>query len=512
MTPNINPSDPPQFHRLGEYPFQELCHDIFEVQEGIATCEIYGTRGQAQKGIDLLASCNDGEATEVGQCKAEKSFSVSKIINASDEFFEHWEFWKDWNIRRFILFVGCPLDDPKEQNEVKKQRARFRKVGIKYEAWGARTLVTRLSPHRTIAERHISSREIVDNICGRSLESQSKAPAAGMDLALSLFGSQIEVFSTQISQVNAEKLERIRELSREGKTDEAYERILEMRTDQSWEMLEKPLRARILRVTASFVLNARKDVAAAKTLKEEAAALDPNGDESTLCALIRYYEAGNEAALDELREPSNINAFNLKIGLLIELARPDEALAEIQRPPANVEPDADTERLRALLLLLKGDLGGAQERVDKALELHPTWQGVRHAYAIINYYSALSRAALPKRFISWPIPIPWPLVKRDDQSQERLRTAESHFARLAADAENNDEQRSAFQLWRLACLANDVGRQEEAAQLCLVHLSDNPVDSHTLAWALSRHYDVDLKTMEEALERALGVELNDDSC
>jgi tetratricopeptide (TPR) repeat protein len=511
MTPNINPSDPPQFHRLGEYPFQELCHDIFEVQGGIATCEIYGRRGQTQKGIDLLASCDDGESTEVGQCKAEKSFSVPKIINASDEFFAHWEFWKDKKVRRFILFVGCALDDPKVQNEILTQRARFQKVGILYEAWSARTLVTRLSPHRTIAERHIHSREIVDNICGRSFESQSKAPVPGIDLALSLLGSQIEVFSSEISQVNAEKLERIRELSREGKTDEAYERILEMRTDKSWEMFEKPLQARILRVTGSLVLNAKKDVGEAKTLKEQAAALDPNGDESTLCALIRYYEAGNEGALDELTEPSNINAFNLKIGLLIELARPDEALAAMQRPPANVEPDADTERLHALLLLLRGNLASAQEKIDKALERQPTWQGVRHAYAIINYYSALSGAALPKRFISWPIPIPWPLVKRDDQSQERLRTAESYFARLAADAENNDEQRNGFQLWRLACLANDVGRQEEAAQLCLDLLSDNPVDSHTLAWALSRHYDVDLKTMEESLERALGVELNDDS-
>lgn len=510
MTPNINPSDPPQFHRLGDYPFQELCHDVFEVQDGIAMCEIYGRRGQAQKGIDLLASCDDGESNEVGQCKAEKSFSVSKIINASDEFFKHWEFWKDWNIRRFILFVGCPLDDPKEQNEIQKQRARFLKLGIKYEAWGARTLATRLGPHRTIAERHIQSREIVDNICGRSFESQSTVPSPGMDLALSLLGS-LEAFSTEVSQVNAEKLERIRELSREGKANEAYERISEMRIDKTWELLDKPLQSRILRVNASLSLNARKDVAEAKALREQAAALDPKGDESTLRALIRHYEEGNEAALNELSEPCNINAFNLKIGFLIELARPGEALAVIRHPPTNVEPDADTERLHGLLLLLKGDLAGAQDRIDKALELNPTWQGVRHAYAIINYYSALSHAALPKRFISWPTPIPWPLVKRDDQSQERLRTAESHFARLATDAENNDEERTAFQLWRLACLANDIGRQEEAAQMCLLRLADNPLDSHTLAWALSRHYDVDLKTMEESLERALGVDLNDDS-
>jgi tetratricopeptide (TPR) repeat protein len=511
MTTNINPSDPPQFHQLREYPFQELCHDIFEVQEGIATCEIYGRRGQGQRGIDLLASCDDGESTEVGQCKAEKKFSVAKIINASDEFFKYWEFWKDWNIRRFILFVGCPLDDPNEQNEIKKQRKRFRKVGIQYEAWGARTLVTRLRPHRAIAERHIPSREIVDNICGPSLDSQSKAPAAGIDRALSLLGSQIEVFSTEISHVNAEKLEQIRELSREGKSDEAYERIRQMRTDKSWEIFDKPLQARILRVTGALVLNTKKDIAEAKALKEQAAALDPTGDESTLCALIRYYETGKQGALDELKDPSNINAFNLKIGLLIELARPDEALVEIERPPANVEPDADTERLHALLLLLRGNLAGAQEKIDKAFERQPTWQVVRHAHAIINYYNALSEAALPKGFISWPMPIPWPFVKRDDKSQERLKTAESHFARLAADAGNNEEQQNGYQLWRLACLANDLSRQEEAAQLCLDRLSYNPGDCHTSAWALYRHYDVDLKTMEKSLERALGVELNDDS-
>jgi hypothetical protein len=450
MTPNINPSDPPQFHRLGAYPFQELCHDIFEVQEGIATCEIYGRPGQAQKGIDLLASRDDGESTEVGQCKAYESFSVSKIIDASNEFFEYWGFWKDKKIRRFILFVGCPLDDPKALDELQTQRARFQQVGILYEAWSARTLVTRLRPHRAIAERHIHSPEIVNNICGGSFESPSKTPTAGIDIALSVLGAHFEIFSTEFSQVNAEKLERIRELSREGRTEEAYEQILEIRTDKTWDVLEKPLRARILRVTASLVLNVRKDIPEAKALRAQAAALDPSADESTLRALIRHYEEGNEAALEELSVPADVNAFNLKIGFLIELARLDDALAMIHHPPASIEPDAETERLYALLLLLTGDLGGAQEKIDKALERQPNWQGVRHASAIINYYSALSGVALPKRFISWPSPIPWPLVKRDDQSQERLKKAELHFARLAAESEHNDEQRSAFNLWRLA--------------------------------------------------------------
>jgi len=130
---------PPRFNELTEYPFQELCMDLFAVQDGIVTCEIYGRRGQAQKGIDILATCDDGESIEVGQCKACEDFSTKKIVEVSDEFFKYWDFWKDRKIRRFILFVACSLDDPKEQDEIQKQRARFQKVNIKYEAWSSRT-------------------------------------------------------------------------------------------------------------------------------------------------------------------------------------------------------------------------------------------------------------------------------------------------------------------------------------------------------------------------------------
>ena len=507
MTPNINPSDPPRFYELKEYPFQELCRDLFEVQDGIVTCEIYGRRGQAQKGIDLLAYCSDGESTEVGQCKAHASFSADKIIEASDEFLKYWSVWKDRKVRRFILFVGCPLDDPQELNEIQTQRARFKSLGIQYEAWSARTLVTRLRPHRAIAERHIPSQEIVNNICGRPLDPRIKAPTQpGIDLTLSLLSSQVEEFAAGFSEVVGEKFEKARELSREGKPEAAYSQILEMKSDKSWDLLEKPLRARILRLNASLLLNTQRNIGEAKNLTDQAAALDPTADNTALRGAIRYYEAGNEAALEELSDPKDVIAWNLKIGFLVELGRSDEALALIHQLPSDVEPDADTERLHALLLLLKGELGEAEQRVGKAFEQRPSWQGVRHAYGIIHYFNGLSPAALPTRLISWPTPVPWPLVKRDPQSQEHLRKAESQFARLAAEAEQNPEQANAFNLWRLACLANDVQRQEEAADFCRIRLASTPTDSHVLAWALTRHYDVDLRAMEESLERALGVD------
>ena len=69
MRPRMNPSLSPPFHELDEYTYQNLCRNVFEKQRGIATCDVYGTRGQKQRGIDLLARRSDGESIEVGQCK-----------------------------------------------------------------------------------------------------------------------------------------------------------------------------------------------------------------------------------------------------------------------------------------------------------------------------------------------------------------------------------------------------------------------------------------------------------
>jgi hypothetical protein len=44
MTPNINSSDPPRFYELGEFVFQELCRDLFEVQDGIVASEEHITK------------------------------------------------------------------------------------------------------------------------------------------------------------------------------------------------------------------------------------------------------------------------------------------------------------------------------------------------------------------------------------------------------------------------------------------------------------------------------------
>src|SRR5664280_185324 len=103
MTPRANRQLTPNFHELDWRNFQRLCNELLSHEPDTMSDE-YGTPGQRQHGIDLLATVKP-TGLAVGQCKCEHSFSVKKIRQASDEFFRHWDHWKDKGVLRFILFA-----------------------------------------------------------------------------------------------------------------------------------------------------------------------------------------------------------------------------------------------------------------------------------------------------------------------------------------------------------------------------------------------------------------------
>src|SRR5437773_4839232 len=169
MNPRIRPGQIPPFHEIGEYPFQDLCRDLYDVQPGIATCEIYGTRRQAQDGIDLLAHRAASDAIEVGQCKCYKAIKRTHIRDVSDEFFKHWERWSRENINKFVLFVACDLSDRHLQDEILQQKRRFEERGIVYEAWSAAEIRNKLRPHPAIVSTYCQPADHwVKEICGES--------------------------------------------------------------------------------------------------------------------------------------------------------------------------------------------------------------------------------------------------------------------------------------------------------------------------------------------------------
>ncbi|MEW6498787.1 MAG: hypothetical protein AB1589_40750, partial [Cyanobacteriota bacterium] len=184
LSPRVNPNLPPNFYELGEYDFQDMCCDVFSVQHEIATCDVYGTRGQGQDGIDLLAHCDDGIHTEVGQCKCYEDFPPRKIREASDEFLKHIDYWQTQKVRRFILFVGCELTQNQRQREILIQKQRFAELGIQYEAWSASTLRQKLAPHPEIVYRYLKSQEWVEKICGRVPQQYPQFPENSQETQL----------------------------------------------------------------------------------------------------------------------------------------------------------------------------------------------------------------------------------------------------------------------------------------------------------------------------------------
>lgn len=502
MMPSMNPSYPPPFYELDAIAFQEMCRDLFERENGIKVCDIYGTPGQGQRGIDLIAQVQGRYACEVGQCKCYEKFTPGDIREASDEFLAHLEFWKERNVRRFILFVASPLDRTQQQDEIDKQTRRFAELGIEYEAWSSRTLRTKLTSHPDIVFRYTQSSAWVENICGRAPVSDSVGIGVAPGIVDSLLNSQAGL-SGGLSEELSRRLDGIREAHNEGRLREAYGSVDELSRNASWQFLSPQLKARVLRTKAVYTLDLDGDTRAARRLIDEARPFDPDGDDLNLHALLSYFEDGTAAALAVVNQPRTVRAFNLKVALLIESGCAREALDELDRVPPGVTPDAETTRLRALALLAEGDARSAREAVQPVLTEHPRWESVRFAAAMIDYYCCLVPDAVPRRIVDWAQPVGWQMVKKDDESRELLRAAEAEFARLTEENERGDERRMVLETWRLACLASDVSRQEEARGCCRSLLERNRTHHRALAWALALGYEVDFSASRAPLEALL---------
>src|SRR5262249_4181183 len=166
------------------------------------------------------------------------------------------------------------------------------------------------------------------------------------------------------------------------------------------------------------------------------------------------------------------------------------------------EPDKEGRRVKAVAMGVSGDLENARAEIEQARESEREWEGVRFTSAVINYFSSLPPASVPKT-LAWPEPPGWFVLKRDDISLGRLKYAESTFAALARNAEQ-DERRADFETWRLACVPNHPYRQEESRSLCIEQLDRDPQRYRALIWAISRNYEFDYSSCEQALRGFVG--------
>jgi hypothetical protein len=499
----------PPFHQIEPLKFQCICRDLLERQtdQGIASCGIFGEPGQKQFGIDLIAPLAGSDGNDVAQCKGAKEMLPQDIVEASDEFLKHTDYWRPFNLRRFILISACVMDRRQQQEALQNQRRRFAEVGIEYVWWDARAVRQRLAPYPDIIRLYcpLPQDYWVQIICGPGPETVSAMvhTTQSFPITMDFVESQLKDFAVVISEDVSGEIEQIRELHREGRTNEAHRLIQEVRTSKKWSLLQKGLQAKTLRVMASLELAQSRNIDLARSLLEQSRTLDPEADDMVARALVAYYESNGSAtaALEVLATPLSTEALNLKIAFTIEKGSFQEALEMIESLPIEFEANAETYQVKALTLLGMTDLAGAKQAIDLARTLKPQWEGIRTVEAIVWYFESISPGARPRHYLVWPEAVPWMYVKRDSESMAHLRWAAAHFHDLSEKPTNSVEHKRQFEIWKLACLANDPERQPQAIEFCRKLLDDDAGNYHALAWAANRNFDVDFKVSERELER-----------
>lgn len=322
LQPVIRPGEPPDLHRIGEYVFQDLCCELLHEEDDVSSCSIFGTRGYAQEGIDILGYRRNNDGIVVGQCKCSKNFPPSKITEASKEFLDHWARWSSEGVKRFILFVACDLKKPDQQNQILIERKKFQAIGVEYEVWPLATIVIKLRPHRGIVKAYLTADYWVEYICGREVPPMPIEADARQSLisAVASTESIIDVsgVSAQAAASVERELERARESWREGSRAEATKWIADLKANSAfWPILPVVVKANVLRFEAGIELDMNGDTGIAKTLIDEADALSPTQDSVRVRAMIALKEHGLERALAILGDSTTADSVNLQAALLI---------------------------------------------------------------------------------------------------------------------------------------------------------------------------------------------------
>ena len=488
VTPPVRSGQCPALWEMDEFTFQEMCCALLEQEEDVRTCKVYGTRGQPQFGIDLLA-CNQTQGEHsVGQCKCCKTFPPSDIAKASSDFLKYWEGkWSKEGVSRYILMVACDVATTQQRDEELRQRAIFAQKGLAYEIWARNTICNRLRPHRGIISQYIDP-EWVDRICGKAIPTEQTV-ATTPTLVNEILANQFEQSLAIISEDTVAQLDAMREAFRSGGMQEAQDWISSAKRDaKRWKLLRPIDQAKILRFEASLRLEMQQ-FDDAKTLASQASSLDPNFNDIVLRTLLKFQEEGPESALIEMQDaPVDVDALNLKALLLLETE--DLAACELvfNNHDTQLRQHPESLRLRALLLRMQGKLECAARKIGEAIAQKPNWVAVRFATALIDFERALAPGVLDREFCPAFRTVDWSLIRRDDASLQLIRRATATFDELIRTSTHNPKQRCFLEGWKLTCLACDFERQDEADDYCRDLLAANPEHPVAIMWALGRGY------------------------
>lgn len=176
------------FGRLSWEDFQRLCLRLVRFEANVEHCQIYGTPGQKQEGIDLFARQKLSEKYRVYQCKRVEDFGPADIRKAVTEFLGG-----NW-VDRTELFVLCTQDSlvpTKKAEEIEAQNQILRAKGITLIAWGAEELSASLK----------SRPEVVNDFFGRGWVKRFISEETAAALGKRLDAGQVREYRTRCKQL-----------------------------------------------------------------------------------------------------------------------------------------------------------------------------------------------------------------------------------------------------------------------------------------------------------------------
>lgn len=178
--PDNDPVPPPTISRSQTLPFLDLGWQDFERlvlrlvrrQENIKDCALYGTPGQAQEGIDILAVGANSEEVTCYQCKNVVEFGARDVRNAVVTFLEGK--WAE-EASTFVLCVASSLDSTQLQDEIFKLRQKLELQDITLVIWDG-------SAAGGLSELLKTLPELVDDFFGRGWVNSFNGEEAGASL------------------------------------------------------------------------------------------------------------------------------------------------------------------------------------------------------------------------------------------------------------------------------------------------------------------------------------------
>ncbi|MDR5813843.1 tetratricopeptide repeat protein [Caballeronia sp. LZ033] len=495
IAPSTNRGDPPDFSQMEPKQFEELTCAILAHEPDVKTADLFHEDGVEQFGADSYGELRGEPAIVVASSKCYKHVIPSEIRDWSHDFLKHHDsFWKQRNVRRFILAVAAPVHMRTTSDAIFEQKKLFSEHGMEYEVWGPRQFQEKLRFQRAIVTQYMSN-YWANVICG-DVPTGASAVTSEQSVVLEMLTTTVAPLAAALSTEIDKKLDALKARLREENPSAIVVELERTRSGEAWSRITSNVKGKCLRYLASAKLQ-EGDISAATAFANEADAISVEGA-LTFKALLAAHQGDQDGALTLLESASEPNALEIKAALLLQAGHLDDAERILDELPL-VEGIASIEvsRLRAFLHLLRGKRAAALAEIRRTEMRAPRWFIVRRAGAVIRYANALSKVVGEEHFTN-PSPIAAELIRQDDASQALLSEALATFASLAAESRKSPAG-SFDELWALACECNLVDGLGAAQIRCDRLLDAEPASPEVISWALTRGLKFQHDRSREAL-------------